>query len=135
MNFRRSFFSISNNTKIKRLYPFSKKINFLAKKKLFSINNKKVKEDEIPKLLKYCMVTGSSVGFILGINYPFNNPFEENLSINQRLGYGLLLGLWGIFAGGLVGLGLYITPLILCIYISGRSIIYINDRIFKRFKE
>lgn len=86
MNFRRSFFSISNNTKIKRLYPFSKKINFLAKKKLFSINNKKVKEDEIPKLLKYCMVTGSSVGFIFGIDSPFD---EENLSINQRLGQGL----------------------------------------------
>ena len=127
---RRSFLSISNNTKIKRLYPFSKKINFLAKKNLFSTNNKKVKEDEIeiPKLIGNCMVTGSIVGFILGINDPFG---EENESISSRLGYGLSGCLGGTFAGGLFGLGLYITPPILCIYIGGRSIIYINDMIFQ----
>ena len=126
---RRSFLSISNNTKIKRLYPFSKKINFIAKKNLFSTNNKKVKEDEIPKYLKYCLVTGVTgccVGFITGINNPFDHL---NPGINERLMCGLAFGAYGTFAGGLVGLGLYITPPILCIFISGCSIIYINDSI------
>ena len=135
--FRRSLLSISNNTKIKRLYPFSKKINFIAKKNLFSTNNKKVKEDEIPKLLKYCLVTGvtgCSVGFISGINDPFisgiNDPFGKEIeSISLRLYCGLWGGLWGTFLGSLFGFGLYITPPILCIFISGCSIIYINDSI------
>ena len=116
---RRSFLSISNNTKIKRLYPFSKKINFLAKKNLFSTNNKKVKEDEIPKVVEYCMVTGFSLGFIQGINDQFG---QENLSISSRLGSGLSLGLGGTFAGGLVGLGLY---LLLILYISVDVQLYI----------
>ena len=124
--FRRSFLSISNNTKIKRLYPFSKKINFIAKKNLFSINNKKVKEDKESKLLTYCLVTGSSVGFITGINNPLDSL---NPGIHERLICGLVFGAYGTFAGASVCFGLYITPPILCIFISGCSIIYINDSI------